>query len=149
MVQQGTGLRLTISSPTLEVLPVGEDGTVFDRHIAFGFTGDTGYEGWSSTYLQDHLGPTESLGFDGSVDGAVTDAEIRATMDGDMDTGIRRRRRNSGRMPSAARTTTLSCFAAPPPPRAAQRVLPRAYVRRRCRRSRVQGFSWCRARCGD
>ena len=85
MVQQGTGLRLTISSPTLEVLPVGEDGTVFDRHIAFGFTGDTGYEGWSSTYLQDHLGPTESLGFDGSVDGAVTDAEIRATMDGDME----------------------------------------------------------------
>jgi hypothetical protein len=85
-VQQGTGLRLTISGPTLEVWNPDENGgTVFGQSVAFGFIGDTDYGSWSSTDLLDRLSETESLGFDGYVQGTVAGSEIRATMDGDVE----------------------------------------------------------------
>jgi hypothetical protein len=84
--QEGVDFRLTISAPTLEVANPGENGgTIVGTTIRFGFIGDTGYGDWSSTDLHDHLSPTETLDFAGSVLGVVSGSEIAATMSGDVD----------------------------------------------------------------
>jgi Carboxypeptidase regulatory-like domain len=84
-VQQGTGLKLAITSPTLKVFNAGENyGTVFGSQVQFTFIGDTDYGDWSSTDLIDQLSPTQSLGFDGTVRGAVVGSELRASLSGDI-----------------------------------------------------------------
>ena len=84
-IQQGTGLKVKTSSPTLKVLNPDENhGTIFGTHLHFFFAGDTDYGDWSSTDLVDRLSPSETLGFDGTVTGAANGPEIRATLDGDI-----------------------------------------------------------------
>jgi len=84
-VQQGTGLKLAITSPTLKVFNAGEDsGTVFGSQVQFTFIGDTDYGDWSSTDLIDQLSPTQSLGFDGTVRGTAGGSELRGSLSGDI-----------------------------------------------------------------
>lgn len=84
--QNGVRFGLTISSPTLEVANPNENGGNWHgTTIDFGFIGDTGYDGWSTTDLHDHLSATETLDFDGDVTGIISGDEIIATMSGDLE----------------------------------------------------------------
>jgi hypothetical protein len=84
-IQEGIGLKVKTSSPTLQVYNPDENkGTILGSHLRFTFFGDTDYGDWSSTDLIDHLSPTETLGFDGTVNGTVRGSEIGATMNGDL-----------------------------------------------------------------
>jgi len=84
-VQQGTGLKLTIASPTLHVYNPNENGgTVFGSHVSFTFIGDTDYGDWSSADIQDLIGAGQRFEFDGLVDGTVAGSEIRALLNGDF-----------------------------------------------------------------
>lgn len=85
LMQHATRLQVKISSPTLQLLnPDEHSGTVLGSRVRLQFVGDTDYGEWSTPDLYDHLSPTETFGFDGSVDGTVTGSEIRATMNGDL-----------------------------------------------------------------
>jgi hypothetical protein len=84
--QHAADFGLTISAPTLEVANPGENGgSLLGTAIEFRFIGDTGYDGWSTTDLHDHLSDTETLDFDGEVEGTVSGSEITATMTGDVE----------------------------------------------------------------
>ena len=76
---------MKISSPTLQLLNLDEhSGTVLGSRVRLQFVGDTDYGEWSTPDLYDHLSPTETFGFDGSVDGTVMGSQIRGTMSGDL-----------------------------------------------------------------
>jgi hypothetical protein len=84
--QQGTGLKLNVSGPTLKVYNQGEDyGTVFGSQLQFVLIGDTDYGDWSSADIIDQLSPTENLQFDGTIRGTIAGSQVSgATMDGDL-----------------------------------------------------------------
>jgi hypothetical protein len=86
-IQDGIRLKVRTTSPTLQVYNPdanGNGGSILGSHVRFTFVGDTDYGDWSSTDLIDHLSPTETFGFDGTVNGTVSGSEIRATMNGDL-----------------------------------------------------------------
>jgi hypothetical protein len=84
VTQQGTGLQMKISSPTLQVFNDQFHGSVVGTRVRLIFPGDTYYGEWSTPDLYDHLSPTEKFGFNGTVEGNVTGAEIRGRMNGDL-----------------------------------------------------------------
>jgi hypothetical protein len=88
--QQGTGLQITLSAPTLKVNnPHLHAGIVLGSRIRLVVFGDTGdfsrtYVDWSAPDIVDHLGPTELFGFDGVVNARVAGSLIHATLSGDL-----------------------------------------------------------------
>ena len=84
--QQGTGLKLDVSGPTLKVYNQGEDyGTVLGSQLQFILTGDTDYGDWSTADLVDQLSPTENLQLDGTIRGTIAGSQVvGATLDGDL-----------------------------------------------------------------
>jgi carboxypeptidase family protein len=85
-LQQGSIVQVHFSGPTLEVRNPDEDtGTLFGLDLSFVIVGDTGYDTWSVADLIDHISPTEKLEFEGVVHATITNSEIRATMNGDVE----------------------------------------------------------------
>jgi hypothetical protein len=85
LVQQGTGLKLTITSPTLQVYnPTENFGTVFGSHVFLTFIGDTDYGDWSSADIIDHISASQTFEFDGNVNGTFAGGEIRGAFAGDF-----------------------------------------------------------------
>ena len=86
--QEGADFRLTINAPTLFVLnPFENGGTFSGSTIVFSFIGDTYYGSWSSWDLYDHLNvlsDREVLNFGGGDTGTVSESEIHASMDGEV-----------------------------------------------------------------
>ena len=85
LIQSGTRLQVKFSSPTLrQHNPDEHSGTVLGSYVRLFIVGDTDYGEWSTPDLYDQLSPTETFGFDGTVQGTVNGTEIRATMNGDL-----------------------------------------------------------------
>lgn len=85
LIQSGTRLQVKFSSPTLrQYNPDEHSGTVLGSYVRLFIVGDTDYGEWSTPDLYDQLSPTETFGFDGTVQGTVNGTEIRATMNGDL-----------------------------------------------------------------
>jgi hypothetical protein len=83
--QQGSGLTLTISGPTVTVYNEHWDtGSVFGSRVKLFFIGDTNYGDWSSGYIIDRLSALEELQFNGIVEGELKDLTVMAKMSGDI-----------------------------------------------------------------
>lgn len=85
LIQTATRLKVKFSSPTLrQYNPDEHSGTVLGSRVRLLIVGDTDYGEWSTPDLYDQLSPTETFGFDGTVQGTVNGREIRGSMDGDL-----------------------------------------------------------------
>ena len=83
--QQGTSLKVDVSSPTLTDYNPGKDyGTVLGSQLRFFLLGNTDYGDWSVGNLVDHLSSTETLDFEGTVHGTIAGSRVQGTLDGDL-----------------------------------------------------------------
>ena len=86
LTQQGTRLKVTISSPTLLPLPnyVYARGTVVGSRVRLVFIGESIEPAYDWPNVFDQLTTTERFGFSGLVEGTLAGGEIRTTLEGDL-----------------------------------------------------------------
>ena len=85
ITQQNSTFRAVLSSPTLQLYDPFESGAVLGDQFTLYFSGDTGYNGFSSVLIVDHLDASTAMGFDGTMIGTVSGNEIHGTMSGDVE----------------------------------------------------------------